>query len=291
MSDEQINVISYALFGYKDVTPKNCFEFKAYLRGVIINIRMNRILFPDWKMHLSLDHSTFYGDYKLFFEEIAEKFGVIIEVMKDDAPLCTKMLWRMLPVFKKRGNGCALYPRVLCRDLDGVATYREAQAVAQWIEEGHTIHCITDSISHNIPMLGGMIGIHSESFWDRAELHSWEDIEKDLPKYNMHKKGADQHYLNDVVYPKTCHSATEHFVKGMDWNKPEKDGRHYRIDEGYPMDLNADLKASNHTCGHIGSAGYYELELFKFLRQYDIYADEYKDIEEKYSDVFYWALR
>ena len=280
-----MNVISYSLFGYSDVTPKNCFEFHAYLRGLMINLRMNRLLYPDWKMFLALDESTYKGEFKQLFIELQDKFGVIIKVMPDNKQLCMKMLWRLLPIWERNVQ------RVLCRDLDSVATYREAQAVQEWIEEEHSIHCITDSISHNIPMMGGMIGFHVESFQNRTNNYKWDQIESYAANYDMTKKGADQKMLNECIYPKICHSATEHFVKGMNWNKPERDGRHYRIDEGYPMDLNADLKASNHTCGHIGSAGFYELELFKFLKQFDIHADEYKNIEQDYSEVFYWANR
>jgi len=284
-----MKVIAYSLFGYNDITPKNCFDFHAYLRGVMINLRVNRLLFPTWKMFIALDAPTYNGEYKPLFDKLSEQFGILYSIQNESEPLCTKMLWRMLPVFKKKQNDCAMFSHVLCRDLDAVGTYREAQAVQEWIDEEHTLHCITDSISHNIPMMGGMIGIHSESFWDRAGIRTWEELHALTSKYNMAKKGADQKLLNNEIYPKVCHSATEHFVKGMNWNKPESDGRHYRIDEGYPIDLNADYKISNASAGHIGAAGFYERELFTFLNQFDVHADEYKNIESDYKHIFFWA--
>lgn len=286
-----MNIISYSLFGYADVTPKNCFEFHAYLRGLMVNVRMNRLIFPGWSMFVALDKSTYNGEYKPIFDQMVQNNWIRITILEDNQPLCTKMLWRLLPLFEKRANGLPFYQRVLCRDLDSVCTYREAQAVKEWIDEEKTMHCITDSISHNIPLMGGMCGFHTEGFWERGGITKWEQIQTACANYDMNKKGADQKLLNEIIYPKICHSATEHFVKGMNWNKPEKDGRHYRIDEGYPIDIHPDLKASNHTCGHIGSAGFYELEMFKFLRQYDTHAEEYKRLEEEYSNIFYWANR
>lgn len=280
-----MKVISYSLFGYSSDTEKNCFEFKTYLRGVMINFRMNSIIYPEWRMFLIIGEETYNSIYKKYFDYMVMNFGMIIKVMPEDSPLCTKMLWRLLPLYEDKVE------KLLCRDLDSIATYREAQAVKQWESEEKILHCITDSISHNIPMLGGMIGFDVRLFILKSDFRSWAHIFNLSKKYNMNKKGSDQTLINEHIYPKLNYSATEHFVKGIKHDKPEINGRHYDINENIELDINPELKKSNETCGHIGSAGYYEIELFKFLRDFDTMKDEYKEIESEFSDVFYWANR
>ena len=283
-----MKTISYSLFGDGSERPKNCFEFETYLRGLMINVRMDRLLYPDWYIHLALDEATYQGEYKPLFDALSV-LAIKVSIHPNDKPLCEKMLWRMFPVFIKDGHGTKINSHVICRDLDSVATYREVQAVEEWIAEDKTIHCITDSISHTIPMLGGMIGVIPRYLTERIGVNDWKDFQKLYTGFNMHKKGADQDFLNRIVYPKCADSATEHFVKGMIWNLAEGNGRHYRIDEGYPTTLHPDLKQSNQVCGHIGSAGYYEMELMRFLNQFDVHKEDYQKLESQYSEVFHWA--
>lgn len=115
--------ICYSLFGYDRSFGNDGFNFKSYLRGLMINIRMNRLIFPDWEVNLQTDEAT-YGAYK----ELFDKLPITIEVHKNGVPLTLAMLWRLRPIFEAE-NGKWKYSHVLCRDLDSNATYREAQAV------------------------------------------------------------------------------------------------------------------------------------------------------------------
>jgi hypothetical protein len=197
------------------------------------------------------------------------------------------MLWRLKPIFFNEGDQW-VYSHVLCRDVDSVGTYREAQAVAQWIEEDKTIHCITDSISHNVPMMGGMIGIRPRYFTDRIaqKFFSMMDVEHGL---DFKRKGTDQDFMNRWIYPKCADSSTEHFVLGMVKNLAEGNGRHYSIpdiDIECPREYQEPLNAM---AGHIGCAGAYTTPLEKFLRDIDPYRDEYSEFEKKFPTLFYWA--
>jgi len=278
--------ISYSLFGYNKARQINCFDFNSYLRGLMVNIRINRILYPNWVNVLNIDSNTLNSPFQPIFTWLQNKGLLEINLCPNDEALCMAMLWRLKPIFFLKDRTWE-YTHVLCRDIDSVATYREAQAVKQWIDEDKTVHCITDSISHNIPMMGGMIGFRPEYFTDRLKVQAWDQLMRLSENIDYKRKGADQEFLNRYVYPKTFDSATEHFVLGMKQNIPEGDGRHYSIPD---IEINVDLiyKETNSLAGHIGAAGYYEPPLVKFLNNIDPYRDEYKEIEKQYSSLFYW---
>lgn len=281
-----MKAISYSLFGYNKPTPRNCFSFDSYMRGLMINVRINRVLYPNWDNVVNLDKETYTSPYKPVFDWLQNKGFAVLNLCESNQPLCVAMLWRLKPVFFATDGWT--YSHVLCRDVDSVGTYREAQAVAQWIQEDKTIHCITDSISHNIPMMGGMVGFRPEYLTMRLGLNSWEQLFELTSGIDFNVKGSDQDFMNRVIYPRCADSATEHFVLGMVHNLAEGNGRHYSIpdiDIDVPRELEAPLNAM---AGHIGAAGAYTTPLDKFLIDIDPFSDDYAEIESQFKDVFYW---
>jgi hypothetical protein len=281
-----MKAISYALFGYGKAREANSFDFNSYLRGLMINVRVNRILYPDWITVVNIDQNTFNSQYNPIFMFLQEKGFCIFNSQLEDEPLCKKMLWRLDPIFAMK-EGEYMFTHVICRDLDSVVTYREAQAVQEWLNEGRFMHCITDSISHTIPMLGGMVGFYSSHFRETFNVTTLKDLLSGSQiDYNV--KGSDQSFLNAEVYPKLLDSATEHFIKGMPWNLPETNGRHYRINENIDIPVETKYKEINNVCGHIGAAGYYEVQMMQFLRHMDPYEKDYREIETQFKNIFYW---
>lgn len=283
--------ISYSLFGYNKRTPENCFDFPCYMRGLHINIRFNRLLYPGWTTVVNVDQSTYAAEeYKEVFGFHQEKGWLRVNVCDNDEPLCKAMLWRMKTVFDYHHPNWT-WSHVICRDLDSIATFREVQMVQEWIHEDKTIHCITDSVSHNIPMMGGMIGIRPAHFASKTGIHSWQQLMDWDKSMDFTQKGSDQTFLNRAVYPQCADSSTEHFIKGMVHNLPEGNGRHYRVNEDLPIGVDERFKATNLFCGHVGSAGYYEAPTVRFLQHDDPYKDEYRELEtkKKYANLFYWA--
>lgn len=279
-----MKAICYSLFGYDRNRYADCFDFNSYLRGLMINIRMNRLIYPDWVTIIQTDEAT-YTAYKNLFDNIPIK----LEVHQNGVPLTLAMLWRLRPVFDMY-DGKPMYTHVLCRDVDSNATYREAQAVKYWINRDKAIHAITDSVSHNIPLMGGMIGIRPEYFKMRMGVESWRDLINLNSNFDWTKKGKDQDFLNQVIYPKFAQhgtdSITQHYIKGMP-NSFLSDC-HNEI-QPMEIDIPIEMKESNDTCGHIGAAGYYEAAMFKFLRKH---WDRFKDlieVEKEYSNIFYWV--
>jgi hypothetical protein len=274
-------VISYSLFGY-GVTHPDCFSFNSYLRGLMINVRMNRLIYPEFENWVYTDVNTFEAHKKLI-ESLVVAGLIKINIMPD-APLCKAMLWRICPVYDHDVDV------VLCRDLDSPTTYRERQCVQYWLESFKTVHAITDSISHRIPMLGGMIGLKAGAFRDWTKTTSWDEL---IGKYGAHdftRKGSDQDWINGYIYPIFAQqgndSITQHYIKGMP-NTWLSDYRNTVPDVTVP--IANDLRESNDVCGHIGAAGWYESAMFKFLRKHWNKFNDILEIEKDYKDIFYWV--
>lgn len=283
--------ISYSLFGYNRKTPDNCFDFACYMRGLHINIRFNRILYPGWTTVVNVDHSTYNSEFKEIFQWHEANGYLKVNLCDDGEPLCKAMLWRMKTIFDTRNNEWT-WSHVIMRDLDSIATFREVQMVQEWINEAtKAIHCITDSVSHNIPMMGGMIGFQPSLFSSLTGIHNWDQLLAFDKSMDFTVKGSDQTFLNRAIYPKCAGSATEHFIKGMVHNLPENNGRHYVVNENLPIGVDERFKATNLLCGHVGAAGYYEAPTMKFLHYDDPYRGDYIAIEkmEKFRNIFYWG--
>lgn len=295
-----MKAISYSLFGYNQQREANSFDFASYLRGFHINVRFNRILFPGWITVLNLDHATYNSPYRKIFDWHQNK-GYVRLSLNDSAPLCMAMLWRLKTVFDYDHPEWR-YSHVICRDLDSIATYREAQMVTEWVQEDRAIHCITDSISHTIPMMGGMVGFRPGYINDLLKLQTtpqlaWDKLLAMAPDIDFKRKGSDQDFLNRIVHPKCAHNATEHFILGMRHDVLEENGRHYSIDptiqpEGVSLEMKAKLDEKL-LCGHVGAAGFYESPTMYFLYHHDPYKEDYKELEEMkgFEQIFYYRMR
>ena len=62
-------------------------------------------------------------------------------------------MWRFLAINDPEAE------YVIFRDADSVVSHREAEAVAEWIESGHSFHTMRDSGSHTALILAGMWGL------------------------------------------------------------------------------------------------------------------------------------
>lgn len=273
-----MKVISYSLFGAGKPRNANSYDFESYLRGLAINIRMNRLLFPGWKIHLHCDPLTIETWGKLFDQLPITVF------MCDPDPLTKAMLWRLHPCFNPE------IEYMVCRDLDGPPTYREAQCVQYWVSSGKAAHAITDSISHTVAMMGGMVGFIPKWFTMRTKAQNWHQMINETP-YDWNRKGADQDFLNQRVYPCFAQpgddSITQHYMLGMpntflaDWHNSVPDIEVPGVPE--------EMKESNLTAGHIGAAGFYNGPMFSFLRKYKDRFTDLLEVEKQFGSTFFWA--
>lgn len=289
-----MKVISYSLFGYDRDRVDNCFDFNSYLRGLMLCLRFNKLIYPEWKTVLQLDYASYEG-FKDLFKALEDKELLIIQKNNNGAKLCEAMLWRMKPIFMDDVT------HLLCRDLDSLATYRERQAVQYWVDaKTKVMHAITDSVSHDLPLLGGMIGIQPGHFRDRLKLYGFRDL-MELCHFDLSTKGSDQTFLNQIIYPyfglKGTDSITQHYFNGYgktflsDWHTcicPPPAGHADNCPNNYKIDLPDELRETNSVCGHIGAAGFYEPPTMKIIYKYRDMFKDLAEIEKQYPNIFYW---
>ena len=278
------NAISYALWGKDAPRQHECFDYESYLRGMAMCIRMNRLLYPDWVTVIHTNDVCFESLVELY-----ENIKNVHVIRMPDGPLCYNMLWRLFPIY------CG-YDRVLCRDSDSPATWRERAMVQEWITDGTAAHTITDSTGHGLAMLGGMIGFCSREFREMTKLPLWDVLLTSEQGIDFNVKGSDQTYINKVLYPcfarKGQESITAHYIKGM----PDNFLRNYHRDvpTGNLPFLDETLQDSNDITGHTGAAGFYETAMMKFIRRFEGQFNDIENNERKYNksigkNVFYWV--
>lgn len=287
-----MKVIAYSLFGFNRERYDNCFDFASYLRGLMINIRLQRLLFPDWKIQLFVDNTTHQG-FKQMFDILSAHKNIIDVIVCDDAPLTKAMLWRLKPAFNPNVE------RFICRDIEAPLMYKDAQAIKQWSDSPKTAHVITASESHNIPMMGGMCGF-TKHFNDFVKSANWEDLVSKGSGYD--KKGADQDFLNNFVYPKFSGtqdgSIMMHFLKGFQPNHsnyftcncPQIGSHLIGCTLNIKLDLPDEYREADNCCGHIGAAGWYEPVTFRFLRNYKGMNTDLQEAESLHPDIFNWDI-
>lgn len=274
------NAIGYAIFGYNK-QHENCFSFGSYLRGLSLNLRMSALIYPSWHINIAIDESTYNSPFKAFFDYHNDNNEQIHLDITPDEPLCLMMLHRLNPIFKG-------FDRVICRDIDSLITYRERQAVEYWIKTGRVAHGITDSISHNISLMGGMIGISSNEFKSIMAIDTFEDLLTLDGSIDYSRKGADQTFLNKIVLPKVSNTMVEHYILGL----PQSfRGECYNYIQDEPIyDIPPILKDSNLLVNHIGQSGMAEQPVLLFFEKHlnGIQKDYYNRGDELFEDIFYW---
>lgn len=280
-----MKIISYSLFGYNTERALNCFDFNSYFRGLNLNIRLAKVLFPDWIIRVHMDHSTYLG-----FKDIFDALPIQVQLC-DPAVLTHAMLWRMLPAFDPDVE------RFICRDLDGPLTPRDRQAVLDWENSEMNAHSITDSVSHNIEMLGGMIGFKSAEFRNTFNVSNLDQLiaaaNSELSSnfgrtLDFTVKGEDQTLLCLYVYPKfrDSQSIKQHYVLGMgNTGLPGYSNTIPDLDLGIPVE---DINAISSLAGHIGAAGFYDSPMTSWLiLNNDKFLDLY-ELEKTHADIYYW---
>jgi hypothetical protein len=282
-----MNAISYSLFGYNQ-QHENCYDFRAYLRGLHLNIRIAELLYPGWTVVLLVDESSYRAPYQGYLWKLAQDFKIDLHV-KPTVELCTMMLWRLYPVFRNEGKNIK-YDRLICRDTDSLLSYRERQAVAYWERGPKMAHAITDSVSHSITLMGGMVGFMSGPFRSRMNAQSFDALMCTAQGIDFTKKGADQDFLNRYVLPKVADSITEHFVLGHP--QTFRGDCHNFI---HDIDLKEigvpdELKETNGYGFHIGAAGFQTDAVVKFLEKRGKDNEYWEGLEKQYPEIFYWRL-
>lgn len=272
-------VISYSLFGAKPEGEADSWEFLFYLRGFYFNVLMNSLVYPDLVTRIYIDGITFDKYEKLFrwlndYHKV--KFG-----MYGPDNLCRSMLWRMKPIFSKEVD------IVICRDSDALTSYREAQAVEEWIQSGMICHGLHDNPAHSVPLMGGMCGFRANEL--REKYGSWEEMISKSPVV-IDKRGSDQDFINHIVFRDFKDSFLGHYGDIIQRNKAYNTagtmpGTQFKVIND---DRSNRLWTSNLCSFFIGSAGVNEMETLRFFRDNLPGFGDDKELWAKYPKIFYW---
>jgi len=273
--------ISLSLFGFGQ-EDKDCHSFRSFLQFFSVNLRAYKFLFPDYDIVLYIDADS-YKSHILYFGEIHKLDFVKIWIVGEKEDLCKSMLWRLYPVFK--------YDYTICRDIDSLPTLKDWRCIERWIQDGTKAHAISDSISHTIPLMGGMIGFKKYAFPN----HILEN-----PKFDFKRKGSDQDFLNQIVLPYVCDSLSEFRFLGI---SPMPNNPFSHEVGAFSTDSCCDKLVN-----HIGQGGYHLEETFneitniKYEGALNYYVrnplskevDELNELlfkaEALYPETFYWTL-
>ena len=176
------NIISYSLWGNKPM----------YWVGALENIKMAAEFFPGWVCRFYIDKDA----EPTLIDTIRGNNVEVYFVDKKTYP--NGMFWRFAAAFDKDVN------IFLSRDCDSRFSIRELTAVNEWLKSDKDFHIMRDHPQHVVPILGGMWGCRNNIFKNynfKGELNSWCHRMND---------GADQDFLDKIVYPQIKHLAIEH---------------------------------------------------------------------------------
>lgn len=287
--------VCLALFGFQNEN-SNCHSFNSFLQFFSVNLRAYNAIYPDWQIRLNIDEQTYNG-FSKYFDYLSQN-EIVSLAIKPNAPLCRAMLWRIEDVNN--------YDYIICRDIDSLPTFRERLCVDEWIESNTFAHAISDSVSHNIPLMGGMIGFKQNAFTlTEDDFLTWR--KGDNMKFD--RKGTDQDFLNEVILPK---------IPTLNVRKSIKEHRFLGYNQKASCVKSIEEKMNNHhiysslnkiadsLCNHIGQGGFHleychnQIIDKTYLGAVNFYVRanainqsfnlKVLEIESKYPETFYWTL-
>lgn len=258
-----MKVISYSIFGADNT------ELHWYLRGILYNVTMNKLLFPEWQTIVYVEMKVMHKYFQFISNLKAEV------VVCETENLCKSMLWRLKPIFNE-----AEY--VLCRDADSLTTYREAQMVNEFINSDLSVHGITDNPAHTQPLMGGLCGFKASVLRDKYK--TWDNLIS-KSKINIGERGTDQVFMAQEIYPHFKDQMFGHYIKGCN---PNGEARvRYEVPNGGLPGVDPKLWESNLCVDFAGSAGCKEMETVRFLNRFSPGWVDY-NLAIMYPKIYYW---
>jgi hypothetical protein len=179
---QPLKVISFCLWGNE----------KRYVVGLIKNIELAKLYYPEWRCFVYIHTSSINQD---MIDQL-EMFDNVSVIIKSDENIRNKrfMLWRFEPI--------TLFPAVeyfISRDIDTRIQPREVLAVDEWLDSGKSLHIMRDHPQHYPKILGGMYGIKCSGIYNLQ--NDWiETIEQFYKENGEHTD--DQFFLFTHIYDK-----------------------------------------------------------------------------------------
>jgi hypothetical protein len=151
-----------------------------YCVGAIENIKLAKEIYPEWLCRFYVD-DTVPSDV---IDQI-RKMGQEIVLVNDKS---YGMFWRFLAIDDPNVDV------MISRDCDSRLNYREQVAVEEWLKSDKGFHIMHDHPYHKcVPILGGMWGCKRGYVTEIGnKISNWK---------NYHRKGIDQEFLKQSIWP------------------------------------------------------------------------------------------
>ena len=173
-----VRVISFCLWGNE----------QRYVIGLIENIKLAKIYYPDWVCWIYI-HTSVNND---IYNKLSLFDNVKIIIKKDENIRSKRfMLWRFEPMCD---NSVEYF---MSRDTDTRIQPREVLAVDEWINSGKILHIMRDHPQHYPKILGGMYGINPKQIMNN--WNNWIELIEEFYK-NHGEDVDDQYFLELYIY-------------------------------------------------------------------------------------------
>ncbi len=253
-----MNVVSLSIFsGPQAREPQG-----TYSRYLPAWIAAHHNCFAGWELRLAVDDS-FGTDPWADFCVLAYEADLIR--LDNCGPAETRnlaMLWRLRPLFEEGIDA------VIFRDADSIATPRDRRAVDEWLDSGKCAHGINDSISHTIPLMGGMTGFRAERFRELTGLATFEQlVAAARTAIDWEEPGRDQQFLSGWIWERVFDNSLIHCLKGR---TARFGGLIHRevIRDGAPAGINPEVLAGGDALlPHLGASGFDFIYAREFYRR------------------------
>ena len=189
-----MNLITFSLFG----------DNPLYCVGAVENARLAKEIYPDWtaRFYVAQDVPSMYLD------AIEEYGGDIVHCEKKNS--YDGLNWRFRPLTSLKVDYW------ISRDADSRLSWRERNAVDEWMKSDKTAHLLRDSHNHGFTIMAGMFGINNKLFHERYGMFNLDNTNADY-------READQTLLQEELWPlikhdHLCHDHwknSENYVKKM----------------------------------------------------------------------------
>jgi len=188
------NIVAYSLWG----------NHPMYWLGAIKNIEQVKKYFPGWICRFYIDKNS---DQNLIETIKGDNVEVILVDSKDSFH---GMFWRFWAAEEEEVDV------FLSRDCDSRFSYREVSAINEWLDSDKDFHIMRDHPYHTVPVLGGMWGCRNGLM---KKINLTEKINQ-WGKYE--RKGIDQEFLGQVIYPLVKNTTMEHSEFGLNYGGETK---------------------------------------------------------------------
>jgi hypothetical protein len=152
-----------------------------YCYGMISNVEIAKIIYPDWICRI------YYGNSvpNEFIDKLKTYPNVELVLMPEGPEHMFPMMWRFIGIDDDDVEV------IISRDADARLSYREKVCVDIFMESDFLLHSIRDNPSHN-NIMGGMWGIKKN---DKVKI---TELSKD---WEGHYYDSDQKFLREQLVP------------------------------------------------------------------------------------------